>query len=254
MVDRLRSIFALIIMLFVLSGVYAYQDSDLDGVEDSVDRCPDTPFDLLVDSTGCPLEKRKQYTIYLRTGPGYTDGNGYYNYLWNFSVGFLYKKLYLSLSTNYYMYDSLVDSSALGDTYLYGSYTFSFDRLYIYPGITLKIPTATDDLGDGNFDYAPSIYVDYVFNSIDFFVYYGFIFRGSNQFDDTYTTSIGAGYQLKNLYVSGSYDFNGDNSKYISIFGSLDLTKKYYLLLNYSYGLNQRSIDHFVSLKLGVRL
>ncbi len=251
---KLNSLLLFISLLFTSISGYAFNDSDLDGVEDSFDRCPDTPFDVLVNQYGCPIEKKKSYTIYLRTGPGYTDSNGYYNYLWNFSVGFLYRKIYLSLSTNYYIYDSILDKDALGDTYFYGSYTFNLKKLYIYPGITVKIPTATDNLGDGKFDYTPSLYLDYIFNSLDLFVYYGFIFRGNNQFDDTYTTSIGLGYQLDKFYLSGSYDFNGDSSKYVSIFSSFDLTKKYYLLFNYSYGLNQQSIKHFVSLKVGVRL
>jgi len=244
----------LVLSLVFFSKSIAFQDSDLDGVEDKVDLCPNTPFDLLVDSSGCPVKKDKDTNFYIATGFGYTDGNGYYNYLWNFSIGMIYKKLSLSLSTNYYLYDSVIDKTALGDTYIYASYTFNIKSLYLYPGITLKIPTATDNLGDGEFDYAPSFYADYIYKSLDFFIYYGFVFRGDNQFEDTYTTSLGVGYQLRKLYISGSYDFTGDNNRYVSIFSIYNITSKYYLLLNYSYGLNQESIDQFISLKLGVRL
>jgi outer membrane protein OmpA-like peptidoglycan-associated protein len=35
------------------------RDSDADGVGDSQDRCPDTPFDAIVDASGCPLDADK---------------------------------------------------------------------------------------------------------------------------------------------------------------------------------------------------
>lgn len=36
--------------------LYGYVDSDLDGVDDSVDKCPNTPFSDLVDESGCTVE------------------------------------------------------------------------------------------------------------------------------------------------------------------------------------------------------
>ena len=42
------------------------QDSDKDGVIDSIDECPDTPLGVPVDSVGCPLD---------------SDGDGVYDYL-----------------------------------------------------------------------------------------------------------------------------------------------------------------------------
>ncbi|MDA3947323.1 MAG: DUF3187 domain-containing protein, partial [Helicobacteraceae bacterium] len=47
----------LLILLVASSSLFAYAyidiDSDLDGVEDRVDRCPNTPLSDLVDMSGC---------------------------------------------------------------------------------------------------------------------------------------------------------------------------------------------------------
>ena len=45
----------LLIVLLVLSStsLLAYEDSDLDGVEDKLDQCPNTSFSDLVDIRGC---------------------------------------------------------------------------------------------------------------------------------------------------------------------------------------------------------
>ena len=40
-------------LVLVSSVVMAYQDSDIDGIGDSVDQCPNTPLNAFVDSLGC---------------------------------------------------------------------------------------------------------------------------------------------------------------------------------------------------------
>ena len=46
----------IISLLMIASLMYGYVDSDLDGVDDSVDKCPNTPFSDLVDESGCTIE------------------------------------------------------------------------------------------------------------------------------------------------------------------------------------------------------
>ena len=45
--------------LLFSSTLFAYQDYDIDGVEDSLDLCPNTPFDVLVNKNGCPNDGEK---------------------------------------------------------------------------------------------------------------------------------------------------------------------------------------------------
>ncbi len=46
----------LLIMLLSAFFLYGYVDSDLDGVDDSVDKCPNTPFSDLVNESGCTIK------------------------------------------------------------------------------------------------------------------------------------------------------------------------------------------------------
>ncbi len=48
----------LIYSLLSTSPLLAFQDSDIDGVKDSMDLCPDSSFDLLVDAQGCASNQK----------------------------------------------------------------------------------------------------------------------------------------------------------------------------------------------------
>ena len=49
----LRLLLTILLSVFFL---YGYVDSDLDGVDDSVDKCPNTPFSDLVNEHGCSVK------------------------------------------------------------------------------------------------------------------------------------------------------------------------------------------------------
>ncbi|WP_457643847.1 hypothetical protein [Persephonella sp.] len=239
-------------------AAYGFTDSDLDGVEDSVDRCPHTPLLVKVDRYGCPIDRpAKKYRgrFSLKVGIAHTEDSDFNNTLTNVTLGYSYRRFYFSIRTKYYLYDSNVGSGGMGDTYLFGSYSLKFDKLFVNPGMTVKIPTADSDFGTGNVDFIPSLTVDYLVTpKFDTFFYYGYVFRGSDQYGDNYTVSVGGGYKLsKPLYISGSFDFDKTGSNYLSIFGIYRFTQKYYTTLNYSYGINDKAVDHYISLKLGVK-
>ncbi|WP_457639663.1 hypothetical protein [Persephonella sp.] len=240
-------------------AAFGFTDSDLDGVDDSVDRCPRTPFFVKVDRYGCPLQPVKKKKIpgkfYLKVGTAYTKDNDYNNTLTNLTLGYSYNRFYFSIRTKYYIYDSARSKGGLGDTYLFGSYTFKIEKLLATPGLSVKIPTADSDFGTGKVDFIPSLTLDYYLTKrLDAFFYYGYIFRGSDQYGDNYTVSFGAGYRFsKPFYMSGSFDFDKNGSNYLSLFGIYRFTSKYYTTLNYSYGINDKATDHYISLKLGVK-
>ena len=238
--------------LFMLVGIsYSFTDSDLDGVDDSVDQCPDTPFDQLVGKNGCPINEEKGQ-FYLKIGGSFTKDSQYKNLLTSVSLAYSYKNWYFSLLTNYYLYDSISDETGFGDSYIYGSYSFDFYPLYITAGLTVGIPTGGDNLGTGSTNLTPSFTADYILDHIDIFLSYGFVFRGENS-ENIQTISIGAGYQLENSYINGSFDVDSEKGKYVSFFILQNITEKYYLTLDYSYGLNKNATKHFGSLNLGVR-
>ena len=49
----MRKIF---LLLSLTIGLLAYSDSDLDGVDDKIDLCPNTPFSDLIDINGCSIK------------------------------------------------------------------------------------------------------------------------------------------------------------------------------------------------------
>ncbi len=49
----LRAIF---LILLGSSLLFGFSDSDLDGVDDSLDRCPNTPISDIVDKNGCSVK------------------------------------------------------------------------------------------------------------------------------------------------------------------------------------------------------
>ncbi len=239
----------------LLKSAIAFTDSDFDGVEDSIDRCPDTPFDVLVDQYGCPIENEEQSSGWFSAKVGgsyYTDEEDETSYA-SVYLSYGYKSWYFSLSSNYYIYDSFYKKGGMGSSYISGSYTFSTENLDITPGLTIKIPTAKKEFGSKNVDLLPSIDADFYIGNFDIFAYYGLIFRGRSS-DNQYSASVGAGYQFNDsIYLSGSYDFDEDNSKYLSAFSVFDITDKYFLTLSYSYGLNKKAIDNYFSSQFGVR-
>jgi len=46
----------LLLLILIVFNLYGYTDTDLDGVDDSIDKCPNTPFTDLVDKNGCSIK------------------------------------------------------------------------------------------------------------------------------------------------------------------------------------------------------
>ena len=61
---------SLCVLCFSALLLFAYSDSDMDGVEDYEDKCPNTQFDELVEYDGCSKsgnDKKLNYTLVLGT-------------------------------------------------------------------------------------------------------------------------------------------------------------------------------------------
>jgi len=92
------------LFLVITSFIFCSTDSDIDGVDDSIDLCPNTPFDVLVDKDGCPQNKLFPGKLVLQLGSDITFNqtentannlNIYADYMikeWDFSIS----------SSNYY--------------------------------------------------------------------------------------------------------------------------------------------------------
>jgi hypothetical protein len=240
---------------------FAFKDSDLDGVEDSKDKCANTPILELVDKHGCPLESKRgvRGKFYLRLGTGYLRDEDEERLSSIFSIAYSYKGLYTSFTTRYYLSSKLYDPG-MGDSSLFLGYSrFLSERVYILPGVRIKLPTGEEQFSDGKVDYTPSAVVDFLFDDYDVFTYISYTIRGNRNLKDTLSLSLGGGYDLtRSLYLSLSYDVSQSavrdgNNSYVSFFALYDITKVLYTTLSYSKGINKEATDHSATLRIGIR-
>ncbi len=246
--------------LLFLGMVFGFQDSDLDGVDDSVDRCPNTPFFAIVDRYGCPIKElipERKIKFYLRLGFSHSKDKNFEANNTNISLAFSLKQWYASLTSRYYTYINGI-GSGLGRTSVYVSYRKSFKKIFLYPGIRVILPTASDNISSDYTDIVPSLYADYFFGNSDIFFYIERNFKGNPSLKDTWSFSAGYGYSFENLYSSFSLDFVESSLKntygtYANIFLIYDITEHLYLTLNFSKGMGGNAVDRSISIKVGIK-
>jgi len=234
---------------------FAFKDSDLDGVEDSVDRCPNTPILELVDRYGCPLRRER---VYLRLGGGFLRDGRETRFYGLTSVAYALEGFYLSLTLRYYTYSRL-HGRGWGDSSLFMGYSRYIGNLYLLPGVRVKIPTGDRPFSTGEFNYTPSVVVDYLFDGFDLFLYSSYTIRPEKRLRNTLTFSGGVGVELaEETYLSVSYDLSESAvrdgyNRYLSLFVLQGITENIYTTLSYSRGINRRAVDHSATLRLGFR-
>lgn len=255
------------ILLLFYTASFAYTDNDIDGVDDAIDQCLNTPFDELVDEKGCSSNESYHGTLTLKLGSDISF-NTFSDKTTNFNLfsNYRYNNWDISLSSsNYSTYDSFNEaSSSAGDLYLSGGYLFKAKEFNTKVTLGTKLATADEDVGTGENDYFASVNFDYFVNQRqDIFLYYGYTMSGNSteaDYEDYYSYSVGSGYAVnRKWYSSLSYDYSGsqypDGEAYSSLswFNSYEFTKQFFATLNYSNGLDDISYDHTISLKFGVR-
>ncbi len=245
------------VIISFASSVNSFKDEDLDGVEDSQDKCPGTPFLMLVDKNGCPIEKVK-LRFYLRYGFTYSEDRGREIYGSLLTLAVSYKKFYLSATGRYYhRFERL--GSGLGDSSLYGSYTLRLKSLYLIPGLRFRLPTGDSRFSDPYTDSTLSLVADLFLNGIDVVLFGSYTIKGNPALKNTYTLSAGPGYYFSDrFYASVSYDtvsssVTGRLSHYLSFFALLDIAGPLYSTLSYSRGLSERAVDNALTVRIGVR-
>lgn len=252
------------VILILLSGtVFAFQDYDIDGVEDAQDRCPDTPFDQLVGEDGCALDEKKTGELIFKIGTDISfDTLSDKTSSLNLFTSYSFDDFTFTLS-NYSYYESYQDSyTGIGDLYLSGGYRIKNEDFHTFVTLGSKL-SVSDDIGTGENDYYTSLSLDYFIDEKrDIFVYGGYTVSGDSRevdYENFFTFSIGGGYAFNSKYYSAlSYDYSqsaysgNDNYTALSWFHSYSFSKRYFTTFNYAYGLDDLSFDHTFSLKFGV--
>jgi hypothetical protein len=249
----------------LLKTLMAYEDSDIDGVEDAIDLCPNTSFDKLVDEDGCPENERYLGVLSFQIGNDISFdeiSNNINNY--NFFSNYQYNNWNISLSnSNQTSYDSNNNAStSQGDIYLSSGYLFSNDFFQTRLTLGTKFSTANEEVGTGENDYFSSLsFSRSISKKQTLFSYLSYSLNGdSNEtnYKNTFSYSLGSGYMLnENWYSSLSYDYassiynDGEAYQAISFFNSYSFLEDYFVSLNYAYGVDELSYRHTFGVRGG---
>lgn len=258
----------ILLLLLCYTITYAYQDYDIDGVEDSIDKCPNTSFDKLVDEFGCPQDDSYFGTLMIKVGSDVSidEFSDQISNL-NFFINYRYLEWDISLSNaNYTIFDNTLSDTA--DIYISSGYLFKTGALSTKVTIGSKLTTNEVDIdseryiGTGENDYFASVNFNYLLHKQqNLFLYYGYTISGDTNeinYNNIHSYSIGSGYAITNKWYSSlSYEYcnsihyDVDAYRAISWFNSYNLSKVLFVTINYAHTLDDLSYDHTFSLKLG---
>jgi len=272
----------ILFILLLLAGfsrpLFAYVDSDMDGVADAIDKCPNTPLLDLVDINGCtkkvliPKSQKQHFDIIVGanySGSNYASLNQIDTYSTSLQLDYYYENFSLQASTSYYKTDGEnYSENGMNDSFIGAAYSIKTDKnLLIRLGIGLILPTYDTGLNNNNTDYTASVNLSYTLGKFNIFG--GYIYTLINDDDmvvddiaytyqNTNALSLGCGYYFtKKLYLSTSY--NTANSIYksvedvdtLSLYAYRSINKNWFATLFYAYGLSESASDNALSLKLG---
>ena len=252
------------ILLLLILQLNAFEDDDIDGVENSQDLCPNTSFEETVNEQGCPENQNYWGQITLTVGSDInsdesttTDYNFFSNYNYHAWEVSLYSSQQSSLDSNNN------ESQSAGDLYLSSGYGITKESLYSKLTFGIKIPTGSSEISTEEYDYFASLSVNYALNEKTALLSsISYTDTGDNN-ETTYNNplgySLGIGYMVNEKWYS-SLSYQQSNSIYrdsedyksISLFNSYNFSDKFFGTLSYTKGLDDLSYDQTISLRLGV--
>ena len=260
-----------LLFFMMIPALFAYSDSDLDGVVDKTDQCPNTPITELVDLRGCSLQALKSdYHYDIIVGESFSQIDYNTNektdtLATTLQFDYFYKKFSIQVATAYYLSDSAsYSSSGLTDSTLAVNYLVPVnDSLSIRLGAGLILPTF-DSTFNNSTDYLASVSATYSIDKLNLFGGYNFTMINDDDVpnlithQNTHAYSAGAGYYMsQKWYTSASYyQANGiyetmEDLKSISLYNFYSLDEHWFTSLSYAYGLSDSTSDHAASLRLG---
>ncbi|SFV59998.1 hypothetical protein MNB_SM-7-689 [hydrothermal vent metagenome] len=282
-----KKIFIIVVGFIATLNLQAYTDSDLDGVDDSVDKCPNTPFMDIVDLNGCTkkslIKKNSQqsphhYDIIIGasySGADYNQASRNDTEATSLQIDYYYKNLSIQTSASYYYSKDSNGYTDKGfyDTFVGASYKIQASQnLKFYIGLGMLLPTYSTSLNNNNTDYKASASVSYSIKNINLFGGYSYTLIGDDDVTITTDNNTSISYKYKNthsynggigiyatnkLYLSLSY-FEGDSIyvgyesiKSASIYGYYTIDNNWFMSLSYARGLSDTATDNYASIRLG---
>jgi hypothetical protein len=268
-------------MIVVSSSLLAYIDSDFDGVSDTYDLCPNTPFSDLVDSHGCTIKKvsmieeiRKLVVIVGLNHATYQaeSGNKTRTLSESLEIDYEIEKIRLMLRIARFTSKnsplSQYDESDFSDTKLAIQYRLDqlLPQLSLSIGGGIEIPTYKGNMHNNGLDWYTNLNANYFVNQVSLFANYTFTKVGDKDlsyvsYQDTHAFNVGVGYSfISNLYSSFSYYISDsimesqDRITSLSWFALYNLSQKSYVTLSFTHGLNKEASSDSYGVQFGYKL
>lgn len=270
----------LVISLLLYTTLFSYIDSDFDGVDDAVDRCPNTPFMELVDINGCTtMSLISPHNFDIIIGTSYSDSD--YQTLnqidttsSSLQVDYYYKKFSLQVSTSYFKTKgSGYQDSGLYDSFLGASYQFELlKELSLRVGTGIIIPTYKTSLNNNKMDYVGTLNFSYTLSSFNIFGGYSYtminddditIIYNSNtvqniKYQNTNAFNAGIGYYFTNSFYA-NISFNSSSSVYAtsediqtsSVYLYYTVDEHWFSTFSYAKGISASASKNYASLRFG---
>ncbi len=235
-------------------------DRDLDGVDDAVDKCPNTPFMNTVDAQGCTVsvlllpDDKANDTMIVKLGYSHSRDEEKHeveisNY-YTLQLNYYRNDWRVSLRTG--RYDFVGSKSGMSDTTLKVKRRFRpIAGLRLYPGVALRLPTY--DFKGNKTDVKFSLTTSYsLLNDATLFGGYAYTYIGdessSRAIRNTHAAYLGAGYFFnRDLYVDLSFDLSQskyrDTATHRTLIATLfyQVSSKWYITAEYSRELESQT-------------
>ncbi len=266
----------LFIMLgFLSTTLLAFSDTDMDGVADSVDKCPNTPFMDLVDINGCSkksLESKQHFDIVV--GGTYADSdyqslNQTDTFASTLQLDYYYENFSIQASSGYFSTSGNgYSDNGMQDSYLGASYKFKpTSTLSLRVGAVAILPTYDSSLNNNKTDYSGSLNLSYALGKVNLFGGYAYTMVNDTNYNDgnitadyqdTSAYNIGLGiYATNKLYLSAAYNasdsiYKGvDDITSASIYAYYSIDSHWFTTLNYAYGISDTASKNYAAIRVG---
>ena len=245
----------LLSLLFV--HLSASVDSDMDGVDNDMDKCPNTPFFELVDKAGCTTEKiaAKEVDHYdIMLGAAYVKmNNGETDTVVSFVADYYYENWIFTLFTQPYSQYNNYDGA---DLYLSVNYKMIMDNFTIKFGPGIVFPIGSDSSNET--DYFLNVNVNYKIDKFDLTFYYKYTFMNHTSTQNIHTKVVSIGYYLfDTTYVNLAYSteksiYEGiENVDNTAIMLNHAITEHWFTNLRFTYGLSDSANDSSTTINVG---
>ena len=245
--------------------LFAYVDNDLDGVEDSIDYCPNTSFDELVNEKGCPLNDKIPGKLILQIGSdiSFNQIDDTVSNL-NLYVNYMLKNWNISLANTSYYITNLSNDTTENNLYLTAGYSYIRGKTRTRFSVGSKFDLTNNDAANRrDNDFYASINFEYFINNQqNIFFYYSYTLSGDSttvDYENFNSLSLGYGYSISdNCYTAFSYNYANsyypdfDDYRALSWFTSYSFNKSFYGTFNYAHTFDNTSYAHIVTFNLGV--